>query len=193
MTSSHNGYLSGYDRLLPTNSTDKVLASLTYDIGTLGRYYLPATSTLINAGSQSAASAGLWHFTSTTNQVMETNSTIDIGLHYVATSASGAPNDSDGEGLIDAVEDKNGNGTKETTETDMLLADTDADGLTDHQEVILIGSAVTNPLLWDTNGNGVNDADDDADGDLISNRGELAFGNRELAGVGEIRSKAPNG
>jgi hypothetical protein len=143
VTSSHNGYVAGYDRLQPTQSTDKVLTSITYDSGWLGRYYLPATSTLIDAGSQSAASAGLWHYTTTTNQVMETSSTVDIGLHYATTGANGAPNDSDAEGLVDAIEDKNGNGTKDSGETDMLRPDTDGDGLTDHEEVVRIGSAVT--------------------------------------------------
>jgi hypothetical protein len=175
VTSSHNGYISGYDRLLPTSGTDKVLASLTYDTGWLGMYYLPAGSALIDAGSQSAANAGLVHYTTLASQAKDSGS-VDIGLHYVATGASGAPHDSDGEGLLDVIEDKNGNGSKESAETDILRADTDADGLTDYQEVALIGSAVTNPVLWDTDGDGINDADEDADGDLISNWGELTLG-----------------
>lgn len=180
VSNSHNAYLVGSDRLLPTNSTDKVLVSLTYEAGALGRHYLPTTSVLINAGSQSAADAGLFHFTTTTNQVLEANSVVDIGLHYSGIGTNGMPNDSDGDGLLNLVEDKNGNGARDTGETDMFLADTDGDGLTDYQEIVLIGSTVTNPLLWDTNGNGVNDADDDADGDLISNRGELALGTNPI-------------
>ncbi len=191
VTSSHNGYVSGYNRLQPTSGTDKVMASVTYDSGTLGRYYLPAGSVLINAGSQSAATSGLYHYTTTTNQVMEAGTTVDIGLHFVATGTNGIPNDSDGDGLFDMAEDRNGNGTKDSTETDMLRADTDGDGLTDYQEVVLIGAAVTDPLVWDTNSNGINDANDDADGDLISNRGELDFGTKPLDAYS--LNKASNG
>lgn len=180
ITNSHNAYVTGSERLLPTNTTDKVLASLAYEKGALGAYYIPTGSLLINSGSQSAAASGLYHFTTTTNQEPEMSSTVDIGLHFPTATTNAQPNDADADGLADYTEDANGNGTKDTTETDLTKADTDNDGLSDYQEIVQIGIAVANPLNPDTNGNGINDGDDDADADLISNRGELDLGSKPL-------------
>ena len=67
---------------------------------------------LTNAGSQTADLAGLYHYTTTTNQVKETNSTVDIGYHYVAVGTNGLPFLTwMGMGLLDYLEDANGNGT----------------------------------------------------------------------------------
>jgi hypothetical protein len=86
-------------------------------LGPLGNFYQPTNSPLINAGSQNAADAGLFHFTITTNQVKETNSQVDIGFHYVATTANGIPLDTDGDGSPDYAEDLNGNGSLNSGET----------------------------------------------------------------------------
>ena len=56
-----------------------------------GNYYLPADSPLIQAGSTNAYSLDLYNFTTQTNQVPETNATVDIGYHYLATDADGNP------------------------------------------------------------------------------------------------------
>ena len=53
---------------------------------------------------------GLYHFTTQTNQVKETNSIVDIGYHYVAVNAYGQPVDSNGDGIPDYLEDANGDG-----------------------------------------------------------------------------------
>ena len=73
--------------------------------------------------------------------------------------------DSDGDGLSDAIEDALG--------LDYLSPDTDEDGLTDYEELYL---TLTDPLNPDTDGNGINDGEDDLDGDGISNKEELAIG-----------------
>jgi hypothetical protein len=73
-------------------------------------------STLINAGSRTADVAGLYHFTTTTNQVAETNSTVDIGFHYVATDSNGNPLDANGDGIPDYLSDANGNGLVDSGE-----------------------------------------------------------------------------
>ncbi len=73
--------------------------------------------------------------------------------------------DSDGDGLSDALEDALG--------LDYLSPDTDEDGLTDYEELYL---TLTDPLNPDTDGNGINDGEDDLDGDGISNKEELAIG-----------------
>lgn len=73
--------------------------------------------------------------------------------------------DSDNDGLPDYVEKAYG--------TDPENPDTDGDGLTDYEEIYITG---TNPLKYDTDENGVNDADDDIDGDGLSNKEEIELG-----------------
>jgi hypothetical protein len=111
-----NAYINTTNRIYPTNSTDKVLGSFTYAVGPLGRYY-QVTTNLLNQGSRAASDAGLYHHTTTTNQVKDTL-TVDIGYHYVAVDAQGLPLDTDGDGLPDYLEDRNGNGSQNSGETD---------------------------------------------------------------------------
>ncbi len=73
--------------------------------------------------------------------------------------------DSDSDGLPDYAEKAYG--------TDPENPDTDGDGLTDYEELYITG---TNPLKYDTDENGVNDADDDIDGDDLSNKEEITLG-----------------
>jgi len=118
-SNSHNGYWypTNLTTLSPTNTNNVVLTNITYEIGSLGRYYLPTNSPLINMGSMTnAASIGLFHYTTTTNQVKEGTSRVDIGFHYVATT-NGLPIDSDNDGIPDYAEDANGNGLTDTGET----------------------------------------------------------------------------
>jgi RHS repeat-associated protein len=109
----YNGYITNYGRLnVPYGGHDQILlTSPVYERAYLGRYYLPASSPqLIGLGSLSDASQrGFYHYTTTTNQVKETNSVLDIGLHYVALNAQNQPSDIDGDGIPDYVEDSNGN------------------------------------------------------------------------------------
>jgi len=111
ITHSHNAYIAMSTQLSPTNASDKVLSSFSYASGALGRYYQVSTN-LYDAGSRTnAALAGLYHHTVKTSQAKETNSTVDIGFHYVAVDGNGVPVDTDGDGLPDYFEDRNGNGT----------------------------------------------------------------------------------
>ena len=57
-----------------------------------------------------AALRGMYHYTTTTNQVKEANSILDVGYHYVATDANGNPIDTNGDGIGDYLADRNGNG-----------------------------------------------------------------------------------
>jgi hypothetical protein len=110
-TNSHNAYLNCQNRLTPTNAFDIVMSnSLAYQSGPLGDFYQPTNSPLINAGSTTADQVGLYHFTTQTNQVPETNSIVDIGYHYVATDQYGNPLDTNGDGIPDYLEDANGDG-----------------------------------------------------------------------------------
>jgi hypothetical protein len=114
---SYNGYFNtAWGLSGGSNNTN--LTSLSYQVGALGNYYQPTNSVLINLGSQNATNAGLYHWCVTTNSVKETNSVVDIGLHYVAVDASGQPQDTDSDGIPDYLEDANGNGAVDSGETD---------------------------------------------------------------------------
>jgi hypothetical protein len=98
----HNAYVgmagnpNNTDRLSPRDQqpdSNPILDTLAYDTGPLGRFYLPATDTspsLRNAGSRSAALAGLYHFTSLATNVKQADSIhVNIGPSYVAMANEG--------------------------------------------------------------------------------------------------------
>ncbi len=142
LTHDHNGYVTNQNRLMPNGAGDVILTNTpAYLTGPLGRYYYPTDdgmlSRLLDAGSVAdAAQAGLYHFTTTTNQVKETNSTVDIGFHYVSLNGDGeTPADADGDGLPDYFEDRNANGIYDAGDlADWRDPDTDNDGVADSAE-----------------------------------------------------------
>ncbi|MCD8107920.1 MAG: VWA domain-containing protein [Oscillospiraceae bacterium] len=73
--------------------------------------------------------------------------------------------DSDGDGLSDSLE--------ATFGTDPTNSDSDYDGMSDYYELNWLN---TNPLLDDSDGNGIDDCDEDADGDGLTNGEEEALG-----------------
>ena len=90
---------------------DIILTNLiAYETGPLGTFYQPTDSPLIHMGSTNANLLGLYHYTVTTNQVIEGTNTVSIGYHYVATDDNGNPLDSNGDGVPDYLEDPLGNG-----------------------------------------------------------------------------------
>ncbi len=117
---SNNAYVraNGLGQLLPLQPSDVVLSSFNYAAPTngLGRWY-QGQANLVNAGSQSAGSAGLYQETTQPNQLKEGSSPVDIGFHYVAVDGSGKPLDFDADGFADYIEDINGNGTVDGMET----------------------------------------------------------------------------
>lgn len=153
---SNNGYSTNVTQLSPAN-TNVVWTNITYEIGPLGRFYLPTNSPLINTGSvSSAASVGLFHYTTTANpQTKETNSVLDIGLHWIAAT-NGVPIDTDGDLLADYVEDKDGDGTKDSDETAFSNPatdqDTDGDGVSDYLELLQGRNPLASGSVADTNG-----------------------------------------
>ncbi|MBH0022534.1 fibronectin type III domain-containing protein [Salinibacterium sp. SWN248] len=75
--------------------------------------------------------------------------------------------DSDADGVPDIVEYRIG--------SSHLLADTDNDGLSDSEEINLL-SGLTSPVDADSDEDGISDADDDIDGDGLSNLYEITEG-----------------
>ena len=73
--------------------------------------------------------------------------------------------DTDGDGVIDGVEEYFG--------TSVESKDTDNDGLNDNTEIYITD---TNPILVDTDGDGIFDADEDADEDELTNGEEQKNG-----------------
>lgn len=114
----YNAFLTGATNFSIGGANDVITSSFDWQSGTLGDYYLPTGSDLIDEGSQDADDAGLYHFTTTTNQTKEATSPVDIGFHYVATDGSGIPLDYDSDGIPDYLEDANGNGAVDSGETD---------------------------------------------------------------------------
>ena len=116
---SNNGYRSGLNSL--GGSGNKTGLAPDYQTGPLGNFYYPTNGTnlftLIDAGSRNATNASLYHRTTQLNQTPESNSLVDIGFHYVAVAPNGNPIDSDGDGLADYLEDRNGDGAVDSAET----------------------------------------------------------------------------
>jgi hypothetical protein len=140
-----HGY-NGYRGVAAWGGTgDKTLTIADYQTGPLGSYYYPTNgasgglTNLLNTGSTWATNVGLYHFTTTTNQVKEAGTKVDIGFHYVACNASGNPIDTDGDGLADYFEDTDGSGAYSATVdlANWSQADTDGDGLSDGAEWLL--------------------------------------------------------
>jgi hypothetical protein len=112
--SSTNGFTTGTANNLGTVGA---ILNLNPDFvsGPLSEYYYPTSGTglfkLLNAGDRTAAAASLYHYTVHTNNSKEAATTVDIGWHGVALDGTGAPVDTDGDGVPDYIEDVNGDGS----------------------------------------------------------------------------------
>jgi hypothetical protein len=102
-----------------------------YQTGPLGNFYLPTTTQLYHAGSTAVTNTALYQFTTQADQTKAGNEypsghNASIGLHYVATTNANSifAKDSDGDGISDFVEDVNGNGAVDASETSPVLTQT---------------------------------------------------------------------
>jgi len=117
----HNAVVTNLTTLPATGGHDVIVTNFNWQSSWFGNYYLPPDSPLINAGSTTADQVGLYHFTTQTNQTVEGSTIVDIGYHYVATDAYGNPLDTNGDGIPDYLEDKNGNGIVDIGEGNWLI------------------------------------------------------------------------
>jgi hypothetical protein len=150
ISNSHNAWINCSAQFSGSSGSDIVTTNAVgWQSGPLGSFYQPTNSPLINTGSVAANVSGLYHFTTLTNQVKETNSTVDIGLHYVALT-NGAPMDADSDGLADYFEDTNGNGLFDGSETyTWTNAFTLTNGLNDLQNYQLTFNVLVNDPAQD--------------------------------------------
>lgn len=126
----HNGYINQSSTFTPINSSDVTINGFyAWDTGPLGKFYHPSGSALIDAGSRSGGLAGLYYFTTTTNQVAEGSSTVDMGYHYHIVDASGNLIDSDGDLILDILEDSDGDGVIDPGETDPFNSENGTTGV----------------------------------------------------------------
>jgi hypothetical protein len=133
----YNAYTNVANPFPVGGGQDIIVTTFNWQSGSLGKWYLPGGSPLIGQGGVPADVAGLYHFTTLTDQTKEANSTVDIGFHYVATGANGLPMDTDGDTLFDYAEDADGGGTLTGSDgSSWLLSDTDSDGMSDSQELV---------------------------------------------------------
>ena len=105
-----NAFLTNDLLPMPGNHDVTNVHSFNWQSSWYGNYYQLANSPLIDRGSTTADKFAMYHFTTQTSQLKETNSIVDIGYHYVAADANGNPIDTDGDGVPDYLEDSNGNG-----------------------------------------------------------------------------------
>ena len=114
----YNAFISATTNRTTPNGPHDVIATSGFNWQTswFGNYYLPTNSSLINTGWVTADVAGLYHFTTQTNQLIEGSSRVDIAYHYVATDANGNPLDDNGDGIPDYISDPNGNGLVDSGE-----------------------------------------------------------------------------
>ncbi len=99
--------------------------------------------------------------------------------------------DSDGDGLLDSVEDKNGNSIwdPDLGETDLNDPDTDGDGLMDGLEMDATDGWSTDPLNADTDGDFILDGQEDLNGNGQVDEGETDPNNEDTDGDGVVDSK----
>jgi hypothetical protein len=151
-TIGYNAYLNGAVTNNGLQSTD-ILTNLTWVTGPLSLFYQTNTSPLINAGSTSAANLGLYHYTTTTNQVPETNSVVDIGFHLVALGPNGRPLSTSGDGIGDYLKDSNGDGIYNAGDLgNWRTNNTAGDGMNDYIKYIEGRNLNASNYLNDTSG-----------------------------------------
>jgi hypothetical protein len=106
------------------------LTALTYTTGAFGPWYIASsTPTLVDQGSRLATLASLYHYTLFTGTAKELATTVDAGFHYVSVNSSGQAQDTDGDGLPDYLEDRDGDNVVDSGETNWQQSENGTTGV----------------------------------------------------------------
>jgi hypothetical protein len=125
---SNNGFTSGTANTYNGTDDQTGLSTNYQSKGAWGNRYYPATgtapslATLIDTGSRNRDVAGLFYFTvktaNSSKEGADPSAVVDIGNHYVGLNDAGtAPVDTDGDGIPDYVEDRDGDNDVDPGET----------------------------------------------------------------------------
>lgn len=127
---------SGNPTLTPVGNGNQFVDTFSWQVGPLGRFYLPTNSPLIDAGSVlDSSTIGLQQYTTQVDQTREWSSPVDIGYHYPALDQYGALIDRDMDGLPDVWEMAEfGNLNQSGT------GDYDGDGISNYKECVRGGN-----------------------------------------------------
>ena len=87
-TLDHNAFSGAHPSYPDPGNTDHSNVTFDWQTGFFGGFYLPSSSTLINAGSRPASDAGLFYYTTQQSQAREDHSLVDIGFHRPADSTT---------------------------------------------------------------------------------------------------------
>ncbi|HWW03184.1 MAG TPA: hypothetical protein VNZ64_26015 [Candidatus Acidoferrum sp.] len=120
----YNAFFPGTTNLTSPTGSHYVIVTNGFNWQTswFGNFYQPTNLPTFRAGWVTADVAGLYHFTTQTNQTIEGTNIVTIGYHYVATDANGNPLDSNGDGIPDYLSDLNNNGLVDSGEIGWNIA-----------------------------------------------------------------------
>ena len=174
-------------QIVITNNTDKPMEAwhLEFD-------YAGEISNMWNGMIEKTENSRYYISNADYNSVIPANGSVTIGFNGVPDNEHSEPSDfelyyfgneknstqieQEEENIIDEV-DTDGDGVYDYIEeyfgSDINLEDTDGDGLSDYIEIFVIG---TDPTMVDTDENGVDDGDEDAEQDGLTNIKEVNLG-----------------
>jgi hypothetical protein len=69
-----------------TGPDDPTVSAFNWLAGASSRFYLPTNSLLVNVGDRYASDAALFHYTTSNQEIKETNSVLDLSYHTVAVA-----------------------------------------------------------------------------------------------------------
>jgi hypothetical protein len=107
LPNSDNAYRS--TTVLPHSSGEEILSTCDFVSGPFGELYYPTTGTqlnrLVDAGSRTAVAAGLAQHTVRAATLSKDTDQVAIGFHRPAASGTNTALDSEGDSIIDLIED----------------------------------------------------------------------------------------
>jgi uncharacterized repeat protein (TIGR03803 family) len=138
-------------------SNNLMVTNYNWQSGFLGDFYAPPTSPVTDRGSTNANLLGLYWFTTQTSQAIESNSTVDIGYHYVATDTNGNPLATYGTGVPNYILYPDGPPTNYLEIVTNPVSVTVTQGLDATFSVAAVGAPLPLSYQWFWNGSPLSD------------------------------------